>query len=371
MKFELTLELRRDEEENLKRGCFSQIREDFFYSASFVEYILSNFSINEEGVKLILSHRNNYELNYKMIELIMKKYNLLLIPQKELKATKNDIKIFLYFYVVEGYTEIHPSYFFIFSEEILNFFGTIQAIKLGYQSERKWNVTVPKPSKYAIVLQSKEAIIAKMQNLLQNEDGNKRIGEFLNSSELDSYWSSSEFVQAALSVLAYTDSSDVGFPIQKIASKSILDYAKREKSDYIWALCLYNQIDKQLKISDLAEILVAHVHNDGQHIKKELICAYQTGTYQIAENFSVGINSFSSIEKIFKKNAPTFFKNLTETILADVENSPQKWGNSILLGFGTPSQFQKEIYKIYISKIGIDNIVPATKAYLNYLGLLK
>lgn len=315
MQFTVSLELEKQELEALAKGNFDAIREDFFKSIEFCEFVIQNFDLNADFFELALNHQKLS--NFSMAK-IFKKFNLFEIPG--LCFSTFEMKQALYFWTKNHYSYIDNSYWKDWFDTIYHFLGTSLTLITAKNCQCKGKML----KGIDMISPSILYLLAELQRMIENHDI-ESVRNLIYSSDLQEYWQDDYFINIACDVLQPIASEIVTLPISTKHLKALTNYAKTSEN-YIWALHLYiatakmNNSFNTFAIDNVLEAIAYHdIHLD------EFVSAYKSGTY-IADGIELhDISSWNSFEKALYQQQPKMYAKLEKKILKNVEENPDDW----------------------------------------------
>lgn len=314
MQFTVTLELENQELKELSKGNFEEIRKDFFKSADFCNFVIDNFEINNEFLDLALAQHN---ISTFSLGKIFEKFNLLDYP---LKLSEFEFKQCLFYWNLhDEYQTIAKKYWNDYFETILQFLGTSKAIFIAKNS----NISGDCFKNYDVTPPSIFYFLANFKRMAYNNDI-EALQKFIYSPDLKNYWEDDGFIISVCKLLEPISNEITILPISAKHVNALLEYAKKDDSNFIWALSLYKTITVNNKCfipDNILEVIAYHPIN-----LDECASAYKSGSYHIGSMLDLyDITSWNTFEKALLEKQPDTFNELQNRILTDVYENPDDW----------------------------------------------
>lgn len=315
MQFTVTLELEKKEEIALSKGNFHEIRKEFFTNLEFCKFVIQNYEINADFLKLALTYHKLSDLKIKDI---FKKFNLLELPG--IALSNSDLIECLYFLEINDYSIINFFYWHNHFEKILQFFGTAKSIIVA----RKSQCTNLPFDKNRIVAPNLLYQISVIRKLIE-KNNIELVKSFILSDSLKTYWNDKKNIPVILEALHPIKSQIKELPIPKENLNVLLECAQTENDeDYIWPLKLYVESAKKYKVLNFTayalEVLAYH--------KIDLdICldAYKNEKYVTDQICIDDIRSWTRFEKKLMELNPKVYSNLEQKAIEDAKDNSDTW----------------------------------------------
>lgn len=319
--------LTEDELNSIKQGEFAKVRKEFYSSTEFINFVLSKYRINESFIDLIFDNISECSLNR-----INDKYNLLSYH----KVIQSNLTWLLYQFTSKKYEYIHEVYWKKYAKEIIEFFGTGQAVKIAKASGVDGELLKPFTSKH------KNPSMYYMLSVLEmtaQRSSYTDLETFLKSEELKEYWKIKKFVYGACLILENVSSKIKQIPVNEANVNYILEYCRKKQSNYKWGLELYANVinSNHLPSNILTDVLVYHDLDIIQCMQ-----LYKQGIYHITDDMYITADLMLPFENALKEEQPDFYIELEHTILEDAKKDPQEWSNRLSMS---------ELFFVKFSKI--------------------
>ena len=314
MQFTVTLELNDQELKALSKGNFEEIRKDFFQNADFCNFVINTYGINNEFLDLALAQHKISTFSFGKI---FEKFNLLDYP---LKLSESEFKqCLLHWSLHDEYQTIAKKYWQDYFETILHFLGTSKAIFTAKNS----NISGDCFKNYEVTEPNIFYFLANFKRLVYKNDI-VALQEFMYSSNLKDYWNDDGFIISVCKLLEPISNEITILPISAEHVSALLEYAKKDDSNFIWALSLYKTITVNNKCfipDNILEVVAYHPIN-----LDECTSAYKSGCYHIGEMLDLyDITSWNTFEKALLDKHPDTFSELQNRVLHDVHENPEDW----------------------------------------------
>lgn len=329
--FTVKMTLTENELNSIKNGEFTKVRKEFYSSVEFINFVLNKYPINKSFIDLIFDSISECSLDS-----INDKFNLLSYPKVIPSLNKFNLSCLLYQFTLKEYEHINEVYWKKYAKEIVEFFGTGNALTIAKASGIDGKLLKPFIAKPQDPSTYYKLSMLEMTTRCSNH---KDLEIFLKSEELKKYWNIKEFVCGACLILENVSQKIKQLPVSKENADYILEYCCKKQSNYKWGLELYANVigTNHLPSNILTDVLVHHDLDITQCMQ-----LYKQGTYHITDNMYVTTDFILPFEISLQKLQPDFYLILEHNILEDAERDFQEWDKILSM---------QELFSVRLSKL--------------------